>query len=102
MYAVPAVTATGDANVATCHPEAVSPLNVTVARRTPVALHRLPFTALPPDGVNVKVIDAGDTASENVAVTTDDVGTPVAPEAGLVAVTVGGLTSESRKIGSTQ
>ena len=39
---LPAVTAIGDANVACCHPDAVSPLNVTVPNLVPVLVHKLP------------------------------------------------------------
>ena len=42
-YVVPAVTFTGEENVAVCHPEAVSFVNVASrAREPPVAVHRLP------------------------------------------------------------
>ncbi len=37
-----AVIATGGEKLACCHPEALSPLNVTVASFVPVLDHRLP------------------------------------------------------------
>src|SRR6478735_974454 len=42
MYVVPAVTLTGVDSVALCQPVAVSFVNVTVASRVPVELHREP------------------------------------------------------------
>ena len=43
MYVVPAVTETGLANLTVCHPDAVSLVNVAVARRVPSVVHRLPM-----------------------------------------------------------
>ena len=40
---MPAVTATGLANVTVCHPEALSLAKVAWARRVPVEVHRLPM-----------------------------------------------------------
>ena len=37
-----ALIATGEENVACCQPDAVSPVNVTVARLTPVVDHNVP------------------------------------------------------------
>ena len=39
---VPAVTATGVEKSSSCHPDAVSLLNVPVASNAPAELHRLP------------------------------------------------------------
>ena len=44
-YVVPAVTATGEEKSSSCHPDAVSPLNVPVASSVPVELHKLPICA---------------------------------------------------------
>jgi hypothetical protein len=41
-YVVPAVTATGEEKSSSCHPLAVSPLNVPDARSVPDELHKLP------------------------------------------------------------
>ena len=41
-YVVLAATVTGDVNVIVCQPLAVSPVNVPVASRWPVLVHRLP------------------------------------------------------------
>ena len=41
-YTVPAVTATGDANVTVCHPVALSPLNVADASFVPEDVHNDP------------------------------------------------------------
>ena len=38
-YVVPAVTATGEEKSSSCHPNAVSPLNVPDASSVPVELH---------------------------------------------------------------
>jgi hypothetical protein len=38
MYFVPALTAIGVANVSSCHPDAVSFVNVPVPRAVPVAV----------------------------------------------------------------
>ena len=48
-YVVPAVTATGDANVTVCHPDDVSPLNVAVASNEPADDHKLPVCVPPFD-----------------------------------------------------
>ena len=42
MYVVPAVTATGEGKVASCQPLAVSLVKLTLARRVPVLVQRLP------------------------------------------------------------
>jgi hypothetical protein len=42
MYVVFAAIETGDEKDACCHPEAVSPVNVSVASFVPVLDHRLP------------------------------------------------------------
>ena len=44
-YVVPAVTATGEEKSSSCHPLAVSLLNVPLASSVPVELHRLPVCA---------------------------------------------------------
>ena len=41
-YWVPAVTATGAVNVSSCQPDAVSLVNVPVARTAPVELYSVP------------------------------------------------------------
>ena len=44
-YVVPAVIATGEEKSSSCHPHAVSPLNVPDASSVPVELHKLPICA---------------------------------------------------------
>ena len=44
-YVVPAVIATGEEKSSSCHPLAVSPLNVPDASSVPVELHKLPVCA---------------------------------------------------------
>jgi hypothetical protein len=44
-YVVPAVTATGAEKSSSCHPDAVSPLNVPDASSVPVEVQRLPTCA---------------------------------------------------------
>ena len=44
-YVVPAVTATGEEKSSSCHPNAVSPLNVPDASSVPEELHKLPICA---------------------------------------------------------
>ena len=58
-----------------------------------------PATAAPEPSFTVNTIDDDDTASVNVADGATDVDTPVAPGAGVSAVTLGGPLSE--KTGST-
>lgn len=43
MYTVFAVTAIGEAKVATCHPLADSPLKVTLPNWIPVDVHKYPM-----------------------------------------------------------
>ena len=42
MYVVPAVTSTGEVRSTCCHPDAVSSVNVMLARRLPLVSHRWP------------------------------------------------------------
>ena len=44
-YVVPAVTATGAEKSSSCHPDAVSLLNVPDASNVPEAVHKLPVCA---------------------------------------------------------
>ena len=44
-YVVPAVTATGEEKSSSCHPDAVSLLNVPDASSVPEELHKLPICA---------------------------------------------------------
>ena len=44
-YVVPAVIATGEEKSSSCHPDAVSLLNVPDASSVPVELHKLPICA---------------------------------------------------------
>ena len=44
-YVVPAVTATGEEKSSSCHPDAVSSLNVPDASSVPEELHKLPICA---------------------------------------------------------
>jgi hypothetical protein len=44
-YVVPAVTATGEEKSSSCHPVAVSPVNVPEASSVPVEDHKLPVCA---------------------------------------------------------
>ena len=44
-YVVPAVTATGEEKSSSCHPDAVSLVNVPVASNVPPEDHKLPVCA---------------------------------------------------------
>ena len=44
-YVVPAVTATGEEKSSSCHPRAVSLLNVPLASNVPEEVHKLPVCA---------------------------------------------------------
>jgi hypothetical protein len=65
-------------------------VGVKVATVLPLLKPTVPATGLPPESTTVKDTVLGCTACENVTVGAVDVETPVAPELGVVLVTVGG------------
>jgi hypothetical protein len=86
-------------------PAANAACGVNVATVLPLLKTAEPDTAAPEPSFTVNTNDDDDTASENVADGATDVATPVAPSAGLRAVTDGGVVSGGAvvvKIGSTQ
>jgi hypothetical protein len=90
VYVTPAANAADGVNVATV-PPLFNPAE--------------PGTDVPEPSFTVNTSDDDDTASENVADGATDVATPVAPSAGVRAVTDGGVVSAGGdvvKIGSTQ
>ena len=90
VYVTPPANAADGVNVAVC----VEPSYATE-----------PATPDPEPSCTVNTNDEDDTASENVADTTTDVDTPVAPLAGARDVTNGGVVSAGAvvvKMGSTQ
>ena len=74
-------------------PAANADVGVKVATFVPALYELVPATFALVESLRVKPIVAACTGSLNVAVGAVETATPVAPDAGVVAVTVGGVVS---------